>query len=95
MFNDVIACAKYKVTNNNSISASTTKYLNYLQPSGRSEKYTFELKWFIPVEDILTLEETTANLHEVASSNIVALKSQASNVRDQLKQEEKANEVSS
>nr|CAH7760412.1 unnamed protein product [Callosobruchus chinensis] len=73
LFNDVIACAKYK-------------------PSGRNEKYTFELKWFIPVEDILTLEETTANLHEVAQANIVALKSQASNVRDQLRQEEKANE---
>lgn len=44
------------------------------------------------MEDILTLEETTANQHEVAQSNIVALKSQASNVRDQLRQEEKANE---
>ncbi|XP_056633946.1 active breakpoint cluster region-related protein [Diorhabda sublineata] len=73
LFNDVIACAKYKT-------------------AGRNEKYTFELKWFIPVEDILTLEETTANLHEVSQSNIVALKSQASNVRDQLRQEEKANE---
>lgn len=64
----------------------------YFQPSGRNEKYTFELKWFIPVEDILTLEETTANQHEVAQLNIVSLKSQASNVRDQLRQEEKANE---
>ncbi|XP_060535891.1 active breakpoint cluster region-related protein isoform X2 [Cylas formicarius] len=73
LFNDVIACAKYK-------------------SSGRSEKYTFELKWFIPVEDILILEETTANLHETSQSNIVALKSQASNVRDQLRQEEKVNE---
>lgn len=70
LFNDVIACAKYK-------------------SSGRTEKYTFELKWFIPVEDIIILEETTANLHEVPASNIVALKSQASNVRDQLRQEEK------
>ncbi|XP_018577820.1 active breakpoint cluster region-related protein [Anoplophora glabripennis] len=73
LFNDVIACAKYK-------------------SSGRNEKYTFELKWFIPVEDILILEETTANLHEVAPLNIVALKSQASNVRDQLRQDEKAHE---
>lgn len=72
LFNDVIACAKYK-------------------SSGRNEKYTFELKWFIPVEDILILEETTANLHETSQSNIVALKSQASNVRDQLRQEEKLN----
>lgn len=59
-----------------------------LQSSGRNEKYTFELKWFIPVEDIYILEESTANPHEVSSSNIVALKSQASNVRDQLRQEE-------
>ncbi|XP_074032954.1 rho GTPase activating protein at 1A [Leptinotarsa decemlineata] len=73
LFNDVIACAKYKT-------------------AGRAEKYTFELKWFIPVEDIIMLEETTANLHEIASSNIVSLKSQASNVRDQLRQEDKANE---
>ncbi|KAG5885216.1 hypothetical protein JTB14_012238 [Gonioctena quinquepunctata] len=73
LFNDVIACAKYKT-------------------AGRNEKYTFELKWFIPVEDIIMLEETTANLHEIPPSNIVALKSQASNVRDQLKQEDKANE---
>ncbi|KAL1518040.1 hypothetical protein ABEB36_001726 [Hypothenemus hampei] len=73
LFNDVIACAKYK-------------------SSGRNEKYTFELKWFIPVEDVLILEETTANLHETSQLNIVTLKSQASNVRDQLRQEEKLNE---
>ncbi|KAK9882673.1 hypothetical protein WA026_022724 [Henosepilachna vigintioctopunctata] len=73
LFNDVIACAKYK-------------------SSGRTEKYTFELKWFIPVEDIAILEESTANLHEVPASNIVSLKSQASNVRDQLRQEEKSTE---
>lgn len=73
LFNDVIACAKYK-------------------SSGRNEKYTFELKWFIPVEDIYILEESTANPHEISASNIVALKSQASNVRDQLRHEEKINE---
>ncbi|XP_050301687.1 active breakpoint cluster region-related protein-like [Anthonomus grandis grandis] len=73
LFNDVIACAKYK-------------------SSGRNEKYTFELKWFIPVEDILILEETMANLHETSQQSIVSLKSQASNVRDQLRQEERTNE---
>ncbi|XP_066156884.1 active breakpoint cluster region-related protein [Euwallacea fornicatus] len=73
LFNDVIACAKYK-------------------SSGRNEKYTFELKWFIPVEDVVILEERTANLHEISQSNIVSLKSQASNMRDQLRQEEKLNE---
>lgn len=73
LFNDVIACAKYK-------------------SSGRNEKYTFELKWFIPVEHVLILEERTANIHEISQSNIVALKSQTSNMRDQLRQEEKLNE---
>lgn len=70
LFNDVIACAKYKST-------------------GRSEKYTFELKWFIPVEDIVILEEVTANPHEVPASELVSLKSQASNARDQIRQEDK------
>lgn len=42
------------------------------------------------MEDIIILEESTANPHEVPSSSIVALKSQASNTRDQLRQEEKA-----
>lgn len=55
------------------------------------EKYTFEVKWFIPVEDIV-IEEPTANPYEVSSSNIVSLKSQASNIRDQLRQEEKNSE---
>ncbi|XP_018325417.1 active breakpoint cluster region-related protein [Agrilus planipennis] len=73
LFNDVIACAKYKST-------------------GRNEKYTFELKWFIRVEDIHILEEPSSSLHDVSPSNIVSLKSQASNVRDQLRQEEKLNE---
>ncbi|EFA00987.1 active breakpoint cluster region-related protein [Tribolium castaneum] len=72
LFNDVIACAKYK-------------------PSGRTEKYTFELKWFIPVEDIIIFRETSPqHHHESTVPNIVSLKSQASNVRDQLRQEEKA-----
>lgn len=51
----------------------------------------FELKWFIPVEDIVILEETNPQQHyEPSIPNIVSLKSQASNVRDQLRQEEKA-----
>ncbi|KAI4471199.1 breakpoint cluster region protein bcr [Holotrichia oblita] len=70
LFNDVIACAKYKSS------------------GGKIEKYTFEVKWFIPVEDIV-IEEPTSNPYEVSSSNIVSLKSQASNIRDQLRQEEK------
>lgn len=74
LFNDVIACAKYKASGKNEL------------------KYTFELKWFIPVQDIFILEESIANPHEVPSSNIVALKSQAANVRDQIRHEEKISE---
>ncbi|XP_017775840.1 PREDICTED: active breakpoint cluster region-related protein isoform X2 [Nicrophorus vespilloides] len=77
LFNDVIACAKYKVL---------------FQSSGRNEKYTFELKWFIPVEEILILEESTANPHEVPTTELVSLKSQASNTRDNLRQDEKVGE---
>ncbi|XP_049873106.1 active breakpoint cluster region-related protein isoform X2 [Pectinophora gossypiella] len=75
LFNDVIACAKYKA-------------------SGR-DKFTFELKWFIPLPDIVVVEEEAAGLsaadaREASPANIVALKSQASTVRDQILAEERA-----
>lgn len=91
LFNDVIACAKYKVFHYPHLFV-TIVYIISRQSFNRKEKYTFELKWFIPVEDIYILEESTANPHEVPPSNIVSLKSQASTVRDQLRQEEKASE---
>ncbi|KAL0838743.1 hypothetical protein ABMA28_016797 [Loxostege sticticalis] len=75
LFNDVIACAKYKA-------------------SGR-DKFTFELKWFIPLPDIVVVEEESAvtnanDARETSPANIVALKSQASTVRDQILAEERA-----
>ncbi|KAL4719150.1 hypothetical protein ACJJTC_013066, partial [Scirpophaga incertulas] len=75
LFNDVIACAKYKA-------------------SGR-DKFTFELKWFIPLPDIVVVEEDAAiansnDTRETSPANIVALKSQASTVRDQILAEERA-----
>ncbi|XP_032516984.2 active breakpoint cluster region-related protein isoform X1 [Danaus plexippus] len=73
LFNDVIACAKYKA-------------------SGR-DKFTFELKWFIPLPDIVVVEDEGANAaaeRETSPANIVALKSQACTVRDQILAEERA-----
>ncbi|XP_060803118.1 active breakpoint cluster region-related protein [Amyelois transitella] len=71
LFNDVIACAKYKA-------------------SGR-DKFTFELKWFIPLPDIVVVEEEAGvEARETSPANIVALKSQASTVRDQILAEERA-----
>lgn len=75
LFNDVIACAKYKA-------------------SGR-DKFTFELKWFIPLPDIVVVDEDSAGAgaveaRETSPANIVALKSQASTVRDQILAEERA-----
>ncbi|XP_075978308.1 rho GTPase activating protein at 1A isoform X1 [Anticarsia gemmatalis] len=74
LFNDVIACAKYKA-------------------SGR-DKFTFELKWFIPLPDIVVVDDeapgAAADARETSPANIVALKSQASTVRDQILAEERA-----
>lgn len=64
------------------------------QASGR-DKFTFELKWFIPLPDIVVVEEDSAMVNpadtrEASPANIVALKSQASTVRDQILAEERA-----
>lgn len=73
LFNDVIACAKYKASSR--------------------DKYTFEVKWFITLSDIVVVEEdsigTGVEAKEVSPANIVALKSQASTVRDQILAEER------
>ncbi|XP_072949374.1 active breakpoint cluster region-related protein isoform X2 [Epargyreus clarus] len=76
LFNDVIACAKYKVSDKNNAS-------------GR-DKFTFELKWFIPLPDIVVVEEDTGSERETSPANIVALKSQACTVRDLILAEERA-----
>lgn len=55
----------------------------------------FELKWFITLGDIVVVEEecagsNAADTKEVSPANIVALKSQASTVRDQILAEERS-----
>lgn len=68
LFNDVIACAKYKA-------------------SGR-DRFEFELKWFIPLQDICVLEESSFDPKENSPVNILQLKSQACTVRDQILMED-------
>jgi active breakpoint cluster region-related protein len=63
LFNDVIACAKYKAC-------------------GR-DRFEFELKWFIALKDIIICE-AAIDPKEASPVNIVQLKSQACNVRDQI-----------
>ncbi|XP_038104088.1 active breakpoint cluster region-related protein isoform X3 [Culex quinquefasciatus] len=71
LFNDVIACAKYKA-------------------AGRDRNgFEFELKWFIPLRDILICEESANDPKETSPINIVHLKSQACTVRDQIMLDEK------
>lgn len=69
LFNDVIACAKYKA-------------------SGR-DRFEFELKWFIPLQDINVFEDIEAEPKETNLINLIQLKSQACTVRDQIMLEEK------
>jgi hypothetical protein len=57
--------------------------LKFLQASGR-DKFTFELKWYIPLCDIVIFEEPAVEPRENSPPNIVALKSQACTVRDQI-----------
>ncbi|XP_055523365.1 active breakpoint cluster region-related protein isoform X1 [Wyeomyia smithii] len=71
LFNDVIACAKYKA-------------------AGRDRNgFEFELKWFIPLRDIVICEESANDPKETSPINIVHLKSQACTVRDQIMLDEK------
>ncbi|XP_066963866.1 active breakpoint cluster region-related protein isoform X1 [Macrobrachium rosenbergii] len=59
------------------------------KPTGRSEKFTFEVKWYISLHDIAVLNDSgPETLKESNPPNIVALKSQASTVRDQLRRME-------
>ena len=63
--------------------------------TNRDDKFTFDLKWFISLHDILILEGTTSeDFKEVNPPNLVSLKSQAAAVRDQLRKIE-ANHSSS
>lgn len=53
LFNDVIACAKYKA-------------------SGK-EKFTFELKWFIPMSEVVVMEDGIEP-RENSPANVVVLR---------------------
>ncbi|KAG7160618.1 Active breakpoint cluster region-related protein-like [Homarus americanus] len=56
------------------------------KPTGRSEKFTFEVKWYISLHDIVVLNDSgPETLKESNPPNLVSLKSQASTVRDQLR----------
>lgn len=56
--------------------------------SGR-ERFECELKWSIPLRDIIVLSETTFDVKEPNPVNILQLKTQASTMRDQIMVEEK------
>jgi active breakpoint cluster region-related protein len=58
-----------------------SKYL--FQASGR-DKFTFELKWYIALNDIVVYDEFAAETKEASPASIVALKSAACTVRDQI-----------
>uniref|UniRef100_A0A182ML70 Uncharacterized protein n=1 Tax=Anopheles culicifacies TaxID=139723 RepID=A0A182ML70_9DIPT len=73
LFNDVFACAKYKAVGR----------------TGDRNGFEFELKWFIPLRDILICEESANDPKETSPINIVHLKSQACTVRDQIMLDEK------
>lgn len=63
----------------------------FLQASGR-DKFTFELKWYIPLSEIVIFEEPAVEPRENSPANIVTLKSQACTVRDQILRDEKSDD---
>merc|ERR1719410_116952 len=60
--------------------------------SSRGEKFTFQLKWYIPLSEILIVEEPSIEPKENKPANIVALKTSASSLRDVIMQAEKEEE---
>merc|ERR1719410_196958 len=54
--------------------------------SGRGEKFTFQLKWYIPLSEILIVEEPSSEPRETKPANLVALKTAASSLRDSISQ---------
>ncbi|CAL4069366.1 unnamed protein product, partial [Meganyctiphanes norvegica] len=59
------------------------------KPTGRQEKFTFEVKWYISLHDIVVLGDGGGEVPKEANPpNIVLLKSQTSTVRDQLRRHE-------
>ena len=62
-----------------------------VQASGR-DKFTFELKWYITLCDIVIFEEPAVEPRENSPPNILALKSQACIVRDQILWDERSDD---
>ncbi|KAG8181370.1 hypothetical protein JTE90_008841 [Oedothorax gibbosus] len=63
------------------------------KPSTR-QKFTFEVKWHIPLSDVVILDSSgeTEQVKENSPYDILSLKSRASNVRDLILKEEKGKE---
>jgi len=60
--------------------------------SGRGEKFTFQLKWYIPLCEVLIVEEPSSEPKETKPANLVALKTAASSLRDTIMQAERDEE---
>merc|ERR1719410_2839006 len=53
---------------------------------GGGEKFTFQLKWYIPLCEILIVEEPSSEPKETKPANLVMLKTAASSLRDSIVQ---------
>lgn len=57
--------------------------------SGKGEKFTFQLKWYIPLYEVLIVEEPSSEPRETKPANLVLLKTAASSLRDTILQAER------
>uniref|UniRef100_A0A0K2TVS8 Active breakpoint cluster regionrelated proteinlike [Megachile rotundata] n=1 Tax=Lepeophtheirus salmonis TaxID=72036 RepID=A0A0K2TVS8_LEPSM len=64
----------------------------YKASGGRSEKFTFQLKWYIPLCHALIVEEPSSEPKENSPANLVSLRTQAAALRDQILRIEKEEE---
>lgn len=60
--------------------------------SGRGEKFTFQLKWYIPLSEALIVEEPSTEPKETKPANLVALKTHAATYRDSIMRADKEDE---
>lgn len=81
LFNDVLVCAKYKASSGTG------------PPSRSNEKFTFQLKWYIPLVHALIVEEPSAEPKENNPANLLALRTQTAALRDQIHRIEKEEEL--
>merc|ERR1711902_190512 len=88
LFNDVLVCAKYKASGSGNHPPTGGVAVGRHQ-----EKFTFQLKWYIPLEHALIVEEPSSEPRESHPANLVSLRTQASSLRDQILRIEKEEEV--